>query len=219
MIVRFVQISVFLLVGCCLAIGPSAAASAADGNRQVTLLFTNDFESAYDPTPAFWRQDMTHIGGIAELAALVAQFRQAHAPVFLFDAGDIFTGTLAKLTRGAISFELMMTMGYDAMVIGNHEFEYGWEALVQAKHRVPFPVLGANLFYRGTRHPFAQPYVIIEKQGVRIGVIGVLGEDAATALVPSHIAGVDVLPPVPVLRRHVAPQRASRESGKYPARR
>jgi len=163
--------------------------------RTVTLLFTNDFESAYDPTTAFWRDDLQHIGGVAQLATLIDSLRNSQPNVFLFDAGDIFTGTLSKLTLGELPFELMITMGYDAMAIGNHEFEYGWEEFIQQKHRAPFPVLGANLFYKGTDIPYAQPYAIIEREGIRIGVIGILGQDAATALIPSHIAGVEVIEP------------------------
>jgi len=68
---------------------------------------------------------------------------------------------------------------------------------------VPFPVLGANLFYAGTQHPYAQPYAIIERNGVRIGVIGILGKDAATALLPSNIAGLDVHDPLPIVQGYV----------------
>ncbi len=166
-----------------------------DSIETVTLLFTNDLESTYDPVVAFWRDDMQHIGGIAQLATLVDQVRESEDNVFLFDSGDIFTGILAKLTRGEISFELMNTMAYDAMTIGNHEFEYGWQELERQKHRVPFPVLGANLFYKGTNIRFAQPYSIIERKGVRIGIIGIMGQDAATALNPPNIAGLEVRDP------------------------
>lgn len=131
--------------------------------REVVLLYTNDFESAYDPIPAFWRDDMESIGGIAELAALI-EAERAKAPLsFLLDAGDIFTGTLAKLTHGELPFELMITMNYDVMCIGNHEFEYGWWVLRDAMHRAPFPVLAANLFYEGTEIPFTQPSTILER--------------------------------------------------------
>ncbi|MFT5132443.1 MAG: 5'-nucleotidase/UDP-sugar diphosphatase [Gammaproteobacteria bacterium] len=174
------------------------------GNRQtVTLLFTNDLESTYDPVSAFWRDDMERIGGIAQLATLIDGLRESEANVFLFDAGDIFTGILAKLTQGEVSFELMNTMAYDAMAIGNHEFEYGWEVLEKQKHRVPFPVLGANLFYKGTDIHFAQPYSIIERNGIRIGVIGILGQDAATALNPPNIAGLDVRDPKVIVPEYV----------------
>jgi 5'-nucleotidase/UDP-sugar diphosphatase len=161
----------------------------------VTLLFTNDFESTYDPVLAFWRDDMDRIGGVAQLATLIDRIRSTESNVFLFDSGDIFTGALAKLTLGEVSFELMMTMGYDAMAVGNHEFEYGWEQFAKQQYRVPFPVLGANLFYQGTTIPYTRPYTVIERGGVRIGVIGIMGQDAATALIPSHIAGVEVIDP------------------------
>lgn len=170
---------------------------------EVAFLFTNDFESAYDPVPAYWREDIKHIGGIAELSTLIEQKRTENPVNFLFDSGDIFTGTLAKLTKGELSFELMMTMEYDAMTIGNHEFEYGWNEFTKQKSRVPFPVLGANLFYKGTDHPYAQPYTIIERSGVRVGIIGIMGQDAGTALIPSNIAGVDVRDPIPVVAEYV----------------
>ena len=193
-------------LGACLSTGLSASfasAVAADSDaplRRVNLVFTNDFESAYDPIEAFWRDDIERIGGIAHLATLVDVVRDTEDTVFLFDAGDIFTGSLARRSKGAIAFDLMQLMRYDAMAIGNHEFEYGWEVFADEKDRAPFPVLGANLKYKDSRYPYAQGWTIIERDGVRVGVIGLMGQDAATALIPSHIAGVDVLPPEQVLR-------------------
>lgn len=191
---------------CCVIgflLAPLAIPGADAETRPVTLLFTNDFESAYDPTEAYWRDDLERIGGIAYLATLIDDIRSRDKNVFLFDAGDIFTGTLSKLTKGELPFELMITLDYDAMSIGNHEFEYGWEEFARQKNRASFPVLGANLFYKGTDHPYAQPYAIVERNGIRIGVIGILGQDAATALIPSNIAGVEVREPGPIVTRYV----------------
>lgn len=173
---------------------------ASAEKREVTLLFTNDFESAFDPTPAYWRDDIEMIGGAAEIATLVDTIRAKEELVFLFDSGDIFTGILSKLTEGAVPLEMMITMGYDAMAIGNHEFEYGWESFAEQKHRAPFPVLGANMFYKDTGRRYAQPYTIVERDGFRIGVIGIMGQDAGTAIIPSHVAGVDVNNPIPVVQ-------------------
>ena len=181
-----------------------ATAGADEADRTVTLLFTNDVESAYDPIDAFWIDDMDKIGGIAEMTTLIRELRESEPNVFLFDSGDIFTGALAKLTEGALAFELMITMGYDAMAIGNHEFEYGHEILAWAKNRAPFPVLGANFFYKDTDHPFAQAHAIIERGGIRIGVIGIMGQDAVTAIIPSFIAPLDVRDPVEMVRKSVA---------------
>lgn len=178
--------------------------SPANGDKLVTLLFTNDVESAYDPIPAFWLDDVSMIGGIAEITTLIESLRESEPNVFLFDSGDIFTGALAKLTHGRLAFELMITMGYDAMAIGNHEFEYGHEIFEWQKNRAPFPVLGANFFYKNTDHPYSQAHAIIERDGVRIGVIGIMGQDAATAIIPSYIAPLDVRDPAEAVRKSVA---------------
>ena len=146
---------------------------------------------------------MSEIGGIAEMTTLIEELRRTEPNVFLFDSGDIFTGALAKLTKGEVAFELMITMVYDAMAIGNHEFEYGQEVFAWAKNRAPFPVLGANLFYKGTGHPYAQSHAVVERQGVRIGVIGVMGQDAVTAINPSSIRSLDVQNPAEMVRRSV----------------
>ena len=167
-------------------------------------MFTNDVESAYDPIPAFWLDDVDMIGGIAEMTALIETLRETEPNVFLFDSGDIFTGALAKLTNGKLAFELMITMGYDAMGIGNHEFEYGVGIFDWEKNRAPFPVLGANFFYKDTDHPYAQAHTIIERDGVRIGVIGIMGQDAATAIIPSYIAPLDVTDPAEAVRKSIA---------------
>ena len=177
--------------------------SADPTSNTVTLLFTNDVESAYDPIPAFWLDDQQMIGGIAEMTTLIKELRQTEPNVFLFDSGDIFTGALAKLTEGRLAFELMITMAYDAMAIGNHEFEYGHEIFAWQKNRAPFPVLGANFFYKDTEHPYAQAHAIIERDGVRIGVIGIMGQDAVTAIIPSFIAPLDVTEPAAAVQRSV----------------
>lgn len=185
----------------CLIVTPGAADDVVD-DIIVTLLFTNDMESTYEPVPAWWRDDMEHIGGIAELATLIKIVRRNELNVFLFDSGDIFTGALSRLTDGALMFGFMITIGYDAMAIGNHEFGYGEAVLEWQKNRASFPVLGANLFYKGTNHPFAQRHTIIERNGIRIGVIGILGQDASsTAIASSHIDELDVTDPIEAVQR------------------
>jgi 5'-nucleotidase / UDP-sugar diphosphatase len=174
--------------------------NTGSGGREVTLLFTNDLESAFDPIPAYWNPKVEYLGGIAHLATLVDDLREQEKVVFLFDAGDIFTGVLSKKTEGIVPMEMMITMDYDAMAIGNHEFEYGWQSFARMKDRLPFPVLGANLFYADSGLPYAQAYSIVERQGARIGVVGVMGQDAGTAIIPSHIRGIDVRDPIESIR-------------------
>ena len=90
------------------------------GAHDVTILYTNDFHSAFEPIPAYWLRDSPRLGGAAYLAALVEQERRAAATAFLLDSGDMFTGTLSRLTNGEALLEMMALMRYDAMGVGNH---------------------------------------------------------------------------------------------------
>ncbi len=192
-----------LAVGACNTEPVRQAPLVADGIKEITLLFTNDFESAFDPIPAYWRDDVEFLGGAAELNTMIDSIRQANQPVFLFDAGDMFTGTLSNRTKGELLMEMMITMGYDAMAIGNHEFDYGWRNFRQQMNRVPFPVLGANIFYKNTKIPFAQPHAVIERDGFRIGVIGIIGQDARSVVIASNVDSLDFIDPVIAVRQSV----------------
>jgi len=169
--------------------------------QKITLLYTNDIESVYEPVQAFWNPEINYIGGIPQLASLIEQVRAQEETSFLLDAGDIFTGSLSKATHGKLAFDIYSAMGYDAMAIGNHEFEYGWENLHEVMQRARFPVLNANLFYKDTDIPFARAYTILEKNGIRLGVIGILGIDAFhNATMKLHVKGLEVRDPAPIVQ-------------------
>jgi len=192
-------IALLTLVALICVVGLSAGAQRSQ-LREVTILYTNDFHSAFDPIPAYWLKGSPKLGGAAQLSTLINQIRQRERTVFLFDTGDMFTGMLSNLTRGEALMEMMVGMKYDAMAIGNHEFDYGSDNFEKQMYRVPFPVLGANIFYKGTTHRYSRPYTIIERNGVRLGVIGIIGEDARSVALPSGITGLDFLDPIPIVR-------------------
>lgn len=172
--------------------------------REVTILYTTDFHSAIDPVPAYWLAGAPRIGGAAQLAGLVEQVRARDETVFLFDAGDMFTGMLSFLTRGEALMEMMAAMRYDAMVIGNHEFDYGSDNFEPLMWRAPFPVLGANIFYREGHHRYSRPHAILERDGVRVGVIGVIGQDARSVALPSGITKLEFGDPAEAVAASVA---------------
>lgn len=206
-----------LLLGC-MAVTRTASSAAAAGQpasagsnaREIVILYTNDFHAALDPIAAYWLPGQPRIGGAAALAGYVNRFRSANDRVFLFDSGDMFSGLVSNATGGEALMEMMRAMRYDAMAIGHREFDYGAATLEAQMMRVPMPVLSANVFHHGTRHRFARPYVIVERNGVRIGVIGVTGLDARAAIPADRVAGLDfedpaaaIAPLVRDLRPHV----------------
>jgi len=170
---KFIR-SIVLLIIVCISFTPVTYAET----KEIVILHTNDIESVYEPIEAYWRDDIEMIGGIPYLATLITHTR-ATAPVsFLMDAGDIYTGALSKKSKGKLPFDLYSAMDYDVLALGNHEFEYGWESLVETMPRASFPVLNANIVYEASGSLFARPYAILERDGVRVGVIGVMGIDA-----------------------------------------
>ncbi|MEC7865804.1 MAG: bifunctional UDP-sugar hydrolase/5'-nucleotidase [Pseudomonadota bacterium] len=172
-------------------------------NSEITILYTNDFHSAFDPIPAYWLEGSPNLGGAAHLSTLINQLRAKEDTVFLFDSGDMFTGMLANLTEGEALMEMMMTMEYDALGIGNHEFDYGIEPFKRGINKVSFPVLGANIFYKDTERLFSRAYTILERNGLRLGVIGIIGLDARSVILPSYVEGLDFRDPIPYVRKAV----------------
>ncbi len=173
-------------------------------SRELTILYTNDIESVYEPVEAFWNKDIELIGGIPYLATLIKQVQGEEKLTFLFDAGDIYTGALAQATEGKLAFDIYSHVGYDAVNIGNHEFEYGWETLNSVMPRANFPFLNANIYYENTDIQFAQPYTIIERDNFRIGVIGIMGIDAfMNTMNAQHRKGLEVRDPTPIVQYYV----------------
>jgi 2',3'-cyclic-nucleotide 2'-phosphodiesterase (5'-nucleotidase family) len=190
-----------------LAAAPRAA--HAQAARDIVILYTNDFHTALNPIPAYWRPGSPRLGGAAWLAGLANRVRAREHTVFLFDAGDMFTGMTSYVTRGEMLMEMMRAMRYDAFGIGNHEFDYGADNFERQMARVPYPVLGANIYYKGTLHRYSRPYVILERDGVRIAVIGIIGEDARSVALPSGVANLDFEDPataIAPLVRELRPQ-------------
>ena len=89
------------------------------GRHELTILYTNDFHSAFEPIPAYWLPGSPRLGGAAHLAALVERERAAAGTCFLLDSGDMFTGTMSHLTHGEALMEMMSLMRYDALGAGN----------------------------------------------------------------------------------------------------
>ncbi len=139
----------------------------------VTILYTNDTHARLDPFPENSRQ-FAGLGGIARRASLVKKVRAREKHVLLLDAGDVFQGTpWFDVYGGKVDLKLMSEMKYDAMAIGNHEFDRGPDGFAEAAEKAGFPMLASNYITRNTpMNPFVQRQVIKEVEGFRIGIFG-----------------------------------------------
>jgi 5'-nucleotidase len=130
------------------------------------------------------------MGGVAARAALISRIRSQEEQVLLLDAGDIFQGTpYFNVFKGEPEMKAMRMMGYDAGIMGNHDFDAGLENFaVQLTSHGKFPVVMCNYGFDGTpMESLYQPYKIFQKGDLRIGVTGVGIE--LQGLVPEALYG------------------------------
>jgi 5'-nucleotidase len=190
--------------GATIALSEDIAASA-DGAKTFTILHTNDMHSAFigmgpaaDYTPLKVDDDATR-GGYARLAAMIAKRREARkgqGPVLVLDAGDYSMGTpfgaATRETGGEL--RLMSRMGYDATTFGNHDFDLGPDGLgksigVAAKAGQAPAVIASNTNFaandptlgdlqRLAKAGAVRRHLVIERGGIRFGLIGLLGNEA-----------------------------------------
>lgn len=170
---------------------------------RVTILYTNDTHSRLDPVPPNARE-FVGLGGIAKRSSLVNKIRAETKNVLLLDAGDVFQGTpWFEVYGGKISFELMSEMGYDAMAIGNHEFDLGLEGFAEAAQFADFTFLAANYSTRNTpMAPFVERQIVKELDGIKVGIFG-LGIQLESVVDPSLHGGVRYRDPVIIASRVV----------------
>lgn len=167
---------------------PAAAAA-----EKIVVYHTSDAHGWYSARPAEWDKENRSrlIGGFAALASRVKQEKH---PVLLLDSGDMFQGTPeGVLTRGLASVELMNALGYAAAAAGNHEFDYGEGPLKVMASSAAFPLLGANIYLRGTEAApaYLKPYALVERGGKKIAVLGLAGRHTATSTLPQNVAHLE----------------------------
>jgi 2',3'-cyclic-nucleotide 2'-phosphodiesterase/3'-nucleotidase len=176
----------------------------------VTVLATTDTHGLVYPWDYFTRQPAPR--GLAAAATLVARVRREAPDALLIDCGDTIQGSpLASVHQAAVragrtrSPEPMMLamnrMGYDAMVVGNHEFNFGLESLAAAREAARFPWLSANT--SGAVPPFA-PYLVKTVGGVKVAIIGVTTAAIPQWEKPEHTRGLSWLAPEEGVRRALA---------------
>lgn len=161
----------------------------------ITILHTNDTHSQIDPLP---RGDAyAGRGGVARRATLINQVRKAQPASLLVDAGDACQGTpYFNLYKGEVEMKAMSALGYDAMTLGNHEFDNGVDPLVNALKFANFSVINSNYEIKGTPlESVVKPFITKQVGNVRVGIFG-LGINLEGLNAPSSFRGVKYTDPV-----------------------
>ena len=206
-----------LAAGCAPAVAPPPAVTpAAAGPLTLSIVGTNDLHGG------LLARDGR--GGLALLGGYVANLRAARArdggAVLLFDAGDMFQGTLeSNIGEGAAVVAAYNALGYTAATIGNHEFDFGpigkaatpaspaddpRGALRARAAEARFPFVAANLIETASGAPprwaNVQPTTMLDVAGLKVGLVGVMTLRALTATIAGNVGGLAVAPLVDTIR-------------------
>ncbi len=165
----------------------------ADTTYKLTVLHTNDHHGR------FWQNRYGEYG-MAARKTLIDDLREEiqaeGGSVLLLSGGDINTGVPeSDLQDAEPDFKGMSKIGYDAMALGNHEFDNPLDVLFKQQEWASFPMLSANVYDKNTGKRLFQPYAMFKKQGVKIAVIGLTTEDTAKLGNPEFIEQIDFRDP------------------------
>ncbi|WP_276580942.1 MULTISPECIES: 5'-nucleotidase C-terminal domain-containing protein [unclassified Staphylococcus] len=159
--------------------------------RTHTILHTNDIHGRMI-------EENDRVIGMAKLKTL----KEQQQPDLMVDAGDAFQGLpVSNLSKGEEMAKAMNEVGYDAMAVGNHEFDFGYDQLKKLEGILNFPLLSANV-YKDGKLAF-KPSTVVNKNGLNYGIIGVTTPETATKTSPEGIVGVSFADPVEAVKREM----------------
>ncbi len=153
---------------------------------KLVILHTNDVHG--------YAQSADGVLGVAAVAQLKADYQAEGYDVLLLDSGDALQGnSFVNDSQGSIVPDFMNAAGYDAMALGNHEFDYGADVLQKRMEACGFPVLGANVTVDATGERFAQSNTVFTlSDGTKVGVFGIVTPEAKTKSSPRNTAGLSI---------------------------
>jgi len=176
------------------------------------VMFTNDIHGGIDRYKATFINPSfpPELGGGASAATYINEVRgltdKKNRDNLLVDAGDFFQGhPVGTMTNGKAVIDYMNMIKYDLSVVGNHEYDILEEELIETYKTAKFPILACNIVKRGTTElvDYVQPYIIVNKMGLKIGIIGVSTTDTEKMSYPENIKNIDVLPAKDELEKYV----------------
>ena len=180
-----------LLVVLALAAAPAAARAAEAAGAapiRIRVYHTNDIHGWIMPRPDKSQPERL-VGGAAALAAFIGK---ETGPKLVLDAGDWWQGTPeGALSKGEAMAEVFNAVGYDALVVGNHEYDSGSADLVALIGKMKAPVLSANTYAAdGKRAPWVKPWIVKEVAGVKVGIFGLTTTNMPRLAFPKNIEGL-----------------------------
>lgn len=164
---------------------------SAGRTTRLVILHTNDTHSQVEPDAK------TDQGGYARLLGVINTIRREEKNVLLLDAGDFWQGTpFFNFYGGRVEAKALKMMRYDAITLGNHEFDNGIDSLAAILREVGLKVVNSNYDVQETPlKPFVEPYRILRRGGLKIGILGV-GVNLNGLVFKKNFEGMRLLDPI-----------------------
>jgi len=192
---------VFAIAALCESSGLSTSACARE--ISFSILHTTDLHGRVLPTTD--QDGNTEVGGLMRLASAIEEIRKEQPHTLLIDCGDFIQGSPETFyTQGRITFQAMRWLNYDAVVIGNHEFDWGPEFLQDLNGESQLPLLAANIVAQPKApNPLeaAKPYVIKFINGAKVAIIGLTTPAMPSWFRPEYLEELHFENPVDTVRR------------------
>ena len=190
MVALTLVLSVFFGKLTCLAASNNQVTDLA-GTTKLTIVHTNDTHARVK-----WGEGL----GFAKISAIIKEVKRDNPNTLVLDAGDTFhRQTIATLNKGESIALLMNAIGYDAMVPGNHDFNYGYERLVELNKMTNFPILAANV-RKEDGSSLLDAFIIKKIGGLKVGIFGLVTPETIYATNPKNVEGLTFINPVEAAR-------------------
>ena len=183
----------------------SVVSVGAKTKKQLVVLHTNDVHSCIMPlNENLDNKDLAGRGGFVRRVNMIKEQRALHPDLLFFDSGDFSQGSgYYTLFKGDVEVGLMNQMGYDAVTIGNHEFDFGLENLARLFRMANFPIVCSNYDFTGTPcDGLVKDYITINRNGLKIGVFA-LGAPLKGLVANHNCEGVKFLDPAETAKKYV----------------
>ena len=179
--------------------------TGAKKHKQLVILHTNVNHSTIMPlNPNIDNRDLAGRGGFLRRVNMIKEQRNLHPGLLLIDSGDFSQGSgYYTLFKGEVEIGLMNQMGYDAVTIGNHEFDFGMENMAKLFRMADFPVVCSNYDCTGTvLEGLVKPYVTLKREGVKIGLFA-LAPPLKGLVFDGNCEGITYLDPAETAQKYI----------------
>lgn len=172
-----------------------AFGTTQDETKKITIIHTNDTHSRLLDTDGGL--------GFAKIATIIQNTKKENPNTLVLDAGDTLHGMpIVNISEGENAIKILEAAGYDFMTIGNHDFNYGQERLLELKDMTQVKMLSANVLDKNGKELFT-PYEIVEMDGVKIGIFGLTTPETAYKTSPDNVIGITFADPIEISKKMV----------------